>query len=247
MTKDIQKEFLSTITHEIRTPLTSIRGFSQTMLDNWDKLTDDKKQQFIQIISEQSERLMKLLENVLNVAKINSNENSTVLKEINLKSIIKKVLEMILVNNKNHEFILENLKENLSVLGDVDSLQQILINILENATKYSEAGSKIEISTGSFKNYNFIKIQDEGIGISELDQEKIFEKFYRSESYISSKTQGSGLGLYIAQNLAKKMDGYIEIKSPYKKDGKEFKGSEFTVFLPMFEIEKITQKVGENV
>ena len=135
MTTDIQKEFLSTITHEIRTPLTSIRGFSQTMLDNWDKLTDDKKQQFIQIISEQSERLMKLLENVLNVAKINSNENSTVLKEINLKSIIKKVLEMILVNNKNHEFILENLKENLSVLGDVDSLQQILINILENILK----------------------------------------------------------------------------------------------------------------
>lgn len=246
MTKDIQKEFLSTITHEIRTPLTSIRGFSQTMLDNWDKLPEDKKKQFIQIISEQSERLMKLLENVLNVAKMNSN-NDTVLKEINLKNIIKKVLEMLLVNNKKHEFILGNLKENLSVLGDVDLLQQILINILENAIKYSEDGTKIEISTGSFKNYNFIKIQDEGIGISELDQEKIFEKFYRSESYISSKTQGSGLGLYIAQNLAKKMDGYIEIKSPYKKDGKEVKGSEFTVFLPMFEIEKITQKVGENV
>lgn len=246
MTKDIQKEFLSTITHEIRTPLTSIRGFSQTMLDNWDKLPEDKKKQFIQIISEQSERLMKLLENVLNVAKMNSN-NDTVLKEINLKNIIKKVLEMLLVNNKKHEFILGNLKENLSVLGDVDLLQQILINILENAIKYSEDGTKIEISTGSFKNYNFIKIQDEGIGISELDQEKIFEKFYRSESYISSKTQGSGLGLYIAQNLAKKMDGYIEIKSPYKKDGKVVKGSEFTVFLPMFEIEKITQKVGENV
>ncbi len=246
MTKDIQKEFLSTITHEIRTPLTSIRGFSQTMLDNWDKLPEDKKKQFIQIISEQSERLMKLLENVLNVAKMNSN-NDTVLKEINLKNIIKKVLEMLLVNNKKHEFILGNLKENLSVLGDVDLLQQILINILENAIKYSEDGTKIEISTGSFKNYNFIKIQDEGIGISELDQEKIFEKFYRSESYISSKTQGSGLGLYIAQNLTKKMDGYIEIKSPYKKDGKEVKGSEFTVFLPMFEIEKITQKVGENV
>lgn len=246
MTKDIQKEFLSTITHEIRTPLTSIRGFSQTMLDNWDKLPEDKKKQFIQIISEQSERLMKLLENVLNVAKMNSN-NDTVLKEINLKNIIKKVLEMLLVNNKKHEFILGNLKENLSVLGDVDLLQQILINILENAIKYSEDGTKIEISTGSFKNYNFIKIQDEGIGISELDQEKIFEKFYRSESYISSKTQGSGLGLYIAQNLAKKMDGYIEIKSPYKKDGKDVKGSEFTVFLPMFEIEKITQKVGENV
>ena len=247
MTKDIQKEFLSTITHEIRTPLTSIRGFSQTMLDNWEKLSEDKKKQFIQIISEQSERLMKLLENVLNVAKMNSEDTNSVLKEINLKSIIKKVLEILLVNNKKHKFILGNINENLSVLGDIDSLQQILINILENAVKYSKENTTIEISVGSFENYNFIKIQDEGVGVSEKDQEKIFEKFYRSESYISSKAQGSGLGLYIAQNLAKKMGGYIEIKSPYKKLGKEVQGSEFTIFLPMFEIEKITQKVGENV
>ncbi len=236
---NIQNEFISTISHEIRTPLTSIKGFSQTMLDNWEQLDEEKKKKFLTIINEQSQRLIKLVENVLNVAKIDAatdaSDSEFVLREVNLERVVKKTIDLIKVNFKEHNFTIIPQKTPLNVLCDEDYLQQILVNILENAAKYSRAGSKVKVSFAPRGDFNTILIKDEGAGIASNDLDKIFEKFYRADDFLTSKTQGSGLGLYIAQTLARKMGGKIEVESTLGL------GTVFTIFLPVFEIEKLTR------
>ncbi len=138
---NIQNEFISTISHEIRTPLTSIKGFTQTMLDNWENLDDVQKKKFLKIINEQSQRLINLVENVLNVAKIEGQEGEPILREVNLEIAAKQTLDLIKLNFCEHNFIIHPFINALTSLCDKDWLQQILVNILENACKYSPPGS----------------------------------------------------------------------------------------------------------
>lgn len=233
---NIKDEFVSTLSHEIRTPLTSIKGFSQTMLNSWDKLDDEKKKEFVSIILNQSQRLINLVENVLNVAKIDSGFEKTILTKINVNLMIKNCVNLVSISHKDFEFKFNLAKNELFSLADNDKVQQILLNILDNAIKYSKNSKVIEIKTFNDKEYNVFSVKNFGSFIKEEDRKKIFEKFYRTDSYIASTTQGSGLGLYIAQNLAKNMGGYIDVKSIENE-------VEFLIYLPVYEIEEVTKKI----
>ena len=237
--KNIKEEFISTLSHEIRTPLTSIKGFSQTMLSSWDKLDDEKKKEFLKIILNQSQRLINLVENVLNVAKIDSNSENLVLTKVSINQIMQSSINVISMTYKDFEFIFEKSQNELFSLCDMDKTQQILLNILDNAAKYSNNSKKILVKTYSQKDFNVFSIKNFGSYIEKKDYEKIFEKFSRLESYISSSVQGSGLGLYIVKNLIQKMNGKIEINS-----SKEENFCEFLVYLPNYEVEKITKNIG---
>ncbi len=237
--KNIKEEFISTLSHEIRTPLTSIKGFSQTMLSSWDKLDDEKKKEFLKIILNQSQRLINLVENVLNVAKIDSNSENLVLTKVSINQIMQSSINVISMTYKDFEFIFEKSQNELFSLCDMDKTQQILLNILDNAAKYSNNSKKILVKTYSQKDFNVFSIKNFGSHIDKKDYEKIFEKFSRLESYISSSVQGSGLGLYIVKNLIQKMNGKIEINS-----NKEENFCEFLVYLPNYEVEKITKNIG---
>ena len=236
---NIKDEFISTLSHEIRTPLTSIKGFSQTMLTNWDKLNNDKKKEFLNIILNQSQRLINLVENVLNVAKIDSNTENLILVEIDVNKIIKNCINIVQMNYKDFEFDFKPFKNNLYCLGDNDKTQQVLINILDNSAKYSTNSKKIEIKTFNKNDFNVFSIKNFGSYIEKHDIKKIFEKFFRVDSYLTASTQGSGLGLYIANNLIKKMEGKIEVIS-----SKEENYTEFLIYLPVYEIEKSTKNIG---
>jgi len=236
---NIKDEFISTLSHEIRTPLTSIKGFSQTMLTNWDKLNNDKKKEFLNIILNQSQRLINLVENVLNVAKIDSNTENLILVEIDVNKIIKNCINIVQMNYKDFEFDFKPFKNNLYCLGDNDKTQQVLINILDNSAKYSTNSKKIEIKTFNKNDFNVFSIKNFGSYIEKNDIKKIFEKFFRVDSYLTASTQGSGLGLYIANNLIKKMEGKIEVIS-----SKEENYTEFLIYLPVYEIEKSTKNIG---
>lgn len=237
--KNIKEEFISTLSHEIRTPLTSIKGFSQTMLSSWDKLDDEKKKEFLKIILNQSQRLINLVENVLNVAKIDSNSENLVLTKVSINQIMQSSINVISMTYKDFEFIFEKSQNELFSLCDMDKTQQILLNILDNAAKYSNNSKKILVKTYSQNDFNVFSIKNFGSYIDKKDYEKIFEKFSRLESYISSSVQGSGLGLYIVKNLIQKMNGKIEINS-----NKEENFCEFLVYLPNYEVEKITKNIG---
>ena len=118
-------------------------------------------------------------------------------------------------------------------------MQQVLLNVLDNAVKYSLNSKKIEVKIKNEKDFNVISIKNFGNYISEEKTEKIFEKFYRIDSYIQSSTQGSGLGLYIAKNLVEKMQGKIKVNSSKEEDSVEF-----LIYIPVYEVEKLTKKIG---
>ena len=205
---DIQNEFISTVSLEMRTPLTSIRGFSQTLLNSWDKLDDESKKKFVKIIEEQSNRLINLVENILTVSKMNVDKPK--FKQVNVNSSIEKVVQMILQKYKEYNIVL-NLNKSLPCAKlDEDKFQQVMTNLLDNACKYSKPDKDIIVTTSfSPENKISIKVIDHGIGIDPMAREKIFEKFVRLENHLTSTTQGNGLGLYITKNLVESMQGTI--------------------------------------
>ena len=223
-----QEDFIATVSHELRTPLTSIRGFAQTMLASWDRLDDKSKKKFLGIIEQQSNRLINLVENILSVTKL-PNE-SLILKNIPINSSITPVIQIVQQQYKHHNFITLFDKSNPSVTVDLEKFQQIMINLIENAAKYSDEGSTVKIITSHTDKNVSVKIQDEGIGISDEDKEKIFGKFSRIDNPLTRKIQGSGLGLFITKTLADKMHGEIVVRSLDK-------GSEFEVIFPAYNIE----------
>lgn len=228
---NIQDEFISTVSHEMRTPLTSIRGFSQTLLASWDKIDEDSKKKFVKIIEEQSNRLINLVENVLTVSKINADK--PVFREVNVNSSIEKVIQMLSLKYKDYK-INPHFNTHLpTALLDEEKFQQVMTNLIDNACKYSDTKKEVEITT-SFSNSDFVKItvKDNGVGIKQEDYAKVFEKFIRLENHLTSKTQGNGLGLYITKNLVESMNGKISVSSELGK------WTEFCVEFPFYNQEE---------
>ncbi|HNW25552.1 MAG TPA: HAMP domain-containing sensor histidine kinase [Candidatus Gastranaerophilaceae bacterium] len=238
-----QQDFISTVSHELRTPLTSIRGFAQTMLNSWDALDDDNKKKFIEIIEQQSNRLINLVENLLSVNKLQSFKDDFIFKNANVSTLIEPIIQIVKHQYPQHEFQTDFNPKIPKIFVDVDKFQQIMTNLIENAAKYSNEGTKIIVKAdfSPCPDYLSIKVIDEGISINQEDYDKIFTKFSRLDNPLTRKVQGSGLGLYITKVLTEKMNGKInvtgsdegnvfEILIPTEnlenQAGKQFKGCE---------------------
>ena len=209
--QEAQADFISTVSHELRTPLTSIRGFAETLLTSGDKLSDEQKRKFLEIIKEQSNRLIKLTENLLAVSK--NNVEKLVLKKVNILPYVENSVRLISSQNTKNYFK-TNFDENISeILADTDKFQQIMLNILENASKYSNPETEICVNVSQNDKEIIIKITDNGVEIPEKDRERIFEKFTRLSSPLTQKTEGSGLGLYLTKILVERMNGKISAYS----------------------------------
>lgn len=208
-------DFISTVSHELRTPLTSIRGFADTLLTSYDRLTPEQREKFLNIIKDQSNRLINLVENLLTVSKMQSNKELMVYKTVDITPYIDASVQMIKNQYKTHKYICNYEKNLPKILIDTDKFQQILLNLIDNASKYSPENSTITVDAKQNFNDNtlIISIKDEGIGIKEEDLNKIFNKFSRIDSPLTRKIQGNGLGLYITKTLVEKMNGKINVES----------------------------------
>lgn len=206
-------DFLQLLSHEMRTPLTSIRGFAQTMINAYDKLSDEQKIKFLKIIDEQSNRLIHLVENMLMSSKYNKEADTFIFKSFNINEIIENCIQLVKIKHPNYSFVFKKNNSVPHVWADVEKTQQVLVNILDNACKYSPSCSKIEVILKTcFENGEekcIVSICDEGCGISEENKDKIFDKFTRLENLNTQNVEGSGLGLYIAKNIMEKMNGDI--------------------------------------
>lgn len=229
-TKDYE-DFISTISHELRTPLTSIRGFSQTMLSSWDKLDDESKRKFLNIIVEQSNRLINLVENMLSVTKLQNSKDNFIYKEVSIKPVIETITTIIKNQYKDKNFTIDIDKNVPPILADKDKFQQIMTNLIENAAKYGDDNTTITVKANINKDMVSIKVTNQGIEIPKEDYEKIFTKFSRIDNPLTRKVQGSGLGLYITKNLVEKMQGQISVQS-------ENHQTTFEVNLPAANIER---------
>lgn len=228
----IYSDFISTVSHELRTPLTSIRGFADTMLMSFDKLDKTQIQKFLTIIKEQSNRLIKLVENLLSISKIQVQHSNLVFKSVNAKSQIEQVADILKNQHPTHPFEIKCAADVPNILVDESKFQQIMINLMDNAAKYSyEKGVvTIEISNANKENFVSIKVKDHGVGIEPENLGRIFEKFTRIENHLTRKTQGSGLGLYIVKDLIEKMGGQIFVESSTELPNS---GSVFEILLPV--------------
>lgn len=241
----VYSDFISTVSHELRTPLTSIRGFADTMLVSYDKLDKEKLQKFLTIIKEQSNRLIKLVENLLSISKIQVQQNNLVYKSINAKSQIEQVLYIMKSQYPSHSFEFRFENNVPSILVDENKFQQVMINLLDNAAKYSyEKGSvTVKLAESSVENFVSIKVIDHGVGIEPENLERVFEKFTRIENHLTRKTQGSGLGLYIVKNLVEKMGGRILVDSSTVLPNS---GSTFEILFPIASYTNRSTKVLED-
>lgn len=247
---DNYEDFISTVSHELRTPLTSIRGFSQTMLASWDKLDDESKKKFLNIIVEQSNRLINLVENMLSVTKLHNAKENLILKEFSIKQPIETVASIVKNQYKDKTFEIIIDKSTPAILADTDKFQQIMTNLIENAAKYGLENSTITIKAGlsnskaieancySDSESVSIKVINFGSEIPSEDYEKIFTKFARIDNPLTRKVQGSGLGLYITKNLVEKMGGKISVNSTLKDGSKDVYVNTFEVILPAENIEQ---------
>lgn len=224
-------DFISTVSHELRTPLTSIRGFSETMLSSWDKLDDENKKKFLKIIVEQSNRLINLVENMLSVTKLQETKEDLIYKEFSIKPIIETTCSIIKNQYPDKSFEIQIDEKTPHILADKDKFQQIMTNLIENASKYGDENSAIIVKSSYTEENVSISVINQGIEIEKDDYDKIFTKFSRVDNPLTRKVQGSGLGLYITKNLVEKMGGKISVNSENHR-------TVFEVALPSANIER---------
>jgi signal transduction histidine kinase len=223
-----KSEFVHNISHELKTPLTLIRLFGETLKDK-KSLTEKNKQDAYDIITRESERLSYMINNVLDFSRIEMGRKEFNLKSGDLALAMQETLESYRYHLEEKGFsIQETMTQDLPpVEFDREAMASVLINLLSNAMKFSP--ERKEVTIGLFKKENSIVLQvsDQGIGISKKELGKIFKRFYRSEDHVVSESRGSGLGLTIIQHIAEAHGGRIEVESELGK------GSSFSFCLPI--------------
>jgi len=230
-----QDEFVSTVSHEFRTPLTSIQGFADTLLQYGDQLPEVEKRRFIAIIREQAGRLIRLVENVLDVSRMVHQPPELLLRGVPVQPVIDKVIRNIQAKVKakhpdvTRYFDVMTMPDDLQVWADADRLEQILLNLVDNAVKYSPANAIVRFSAALHPDDPdkvILKVQDFGMGLAPDVIPVIFNRFYRVENPLTQQVEGTGLGLYITRSLVSALGGAISVESTLGK------GSTFTVTLP---------------
>ena len=223
----MRRDFISNLSHELRTPVSVIRANSETLIDS---ALDDKKQAkvFAKAILHNAERLTDMVSSLLDLSRIEYGELKLNFEEINLNSYIENYIQSIASLAKKKDInILCKLQHKGSVNADVQAIERIMNNLIDNAIKYSNKGSDITILTSNEDdNYIKIMVEDNGEGISKEDKDHIFSRFYRTASARATENQGSGLGLAIVKHLVNSLNGEVGIES------KPYEGSTFWFTVP---------------
>ena len=223
---NLRKEFVADVSHELKTPITSIMGYSDTLLEcEYDKETQDK---FLNVISSEAKRMAKLVTDLLVLSRYDNNKVKREITEFDLGDLVKKCQEKVQleINKKGHEvecFVTANVPP---VKADRDGIERVVLNILTNSIKYTPDNGNIKIYVGFVYNDAYIKVIDNGIGIPEEDLNRIFERFYRVDKARTREMGGTGLGLSIAKEILDQNKGSIDIKS------EKGKGTEVVIRIP---------------
>jgi two-component system phosphate regulon sensor histidine kinase PhoR len=223
----MKSDFVSNISHELKTPLTSIIGFIGTILHN-STMDSATRENFLNIIHDESIRLLKLIEKVLNISRIEAGKIYYSMKKINIFDVVNNIKNLLLQEAAKKSIILNiNIFDNIpSFTADADAISRVIRNLCENAIKYSAVQTNVSLDISKQENQIAIKISDEGRGIPAENLNKIFDKFYRVYNSNTS-VPGTGVGLYIVKEIVEYHRGTINVES------KLGKGSVFSVFLPV--------------
>lgn len=223
---NMRKEFVADVSHELKTPITSIMGYTDTLLEgDYDKETE---KEFLNVVAAEARRMARLVTDLLELSRIDSNKKSVQKESFDLGELTKKCKEKLAIEIKKKKHKVECLvtADVPPVYADSDDIERVILNILSNSIKYTQEKGTIKIYVGFVYNDAYIKIIDNGIGIPEEDLNRIFERFYRVDKSRTRELGGSGLGLSIAKEVLDKNGGSIDIKSEVGK------GTEVVIKIP---------------
>lgn len=231
-----RRDFISNISHDFRSPLTSIKGYVEAIKDG--TIPPEKQDRYLDIILNETQRLTKLTTGLLDLNNLEQYGPYLKLKDFDLIEIIKPTLNTFEMKciEKNIAIYLNNHADHTIVTADKTKIQQVIYNLIDNAIKFTPAGKKITVTLTEKKEKIFISVQDEGIGMSEDTQKKIFDRFYKGDQSRGKDKQGTGLGLAITKEIIKAHNENIDVTST------EGAGSTFT-----FTLTKAQEKASTDV
>ncbi|MDO5038265.1 sensor histidine kinase KdpD [Clostridium sp.] len=236
--REMQEKFILNISHDLRSPLNVIMSANQ-MLENISGLID-KEKEYLKMLKRNSYKMLKLIENLIDITRLEKNYFNINKKNIEIVSFIESTIESIdrFAKQKDLTLVFDTNKEECIVAVDPQALDRICINLISNAIKFSDCGSDIFIYLVIDNNYINIKVSDNGIGIMDEEKSKIFNRFVQASS--NKEQKGSGIGLDLVKSLVELHDGNIIVES------KIGEGSTFTVTIPNIKIDNEEVKVSKN-
>jgi PAS domain S-box-containing protein len=224
--EQLKDEFIGLTSHELRTPLTVISGCLSTVLTEWDRLPTGEAQQLLREAILECESLSHLVENLLELSRFQAKQLTLYAEPTDIKNLVRETLNKIKRQAPSHKFVTSLPDGPLSINADPLRVERILYNLLDNATKYSPAGSRIKVSAVSEPERLVISVSDKGRGLSPDEQTKLFGPFQRLENSRPDRARGAGLGLMVCRRLVEAHGGEIWI------DSKQGRGSTFSFSLP---------------
>jgi signal transduction histidine kinase len=224
----LKSDFVANVSHELKTPLALIRLFAET-LELGRVQGADKAKQYYRIINKESQRLTQLINNILDFSRIEAGRKQYRLVRTDVGRVVQEVLDAYRFPIEQQGFTLEvEMGEDLPEAEiDPEAIEQALLNLVNNAIKYSPNEKYIKLAVRREGGRILISVSDRGIGVPKADQKKIFEKFYRAENSLVHETKGSGLGLALVQHIMEAHGGSVELESTPGK------GSTFTLTIPV--------------
>jgi len=227
----MQKEFVANVSHELKTPITTIKSYAETLIDGALEEPSIAKE-FLGIINSESDRMSRLVSDLLRLSRMDYEQTNWTKEKLNVNELIIDVCRKlkIVAKNKNIKMHVESISKDLNIFFDRDGFEQILLNIAGNAVKYTPGNGNIWVSAFEENQDVVISIKDDGIGIPKEDQIRIFDRFYRVDKARTRQMGGTGLGLSIAKQIAEAHDSKIIVNSEIKK------GTEVKTIIPRFEI-----------
>ena len=226
--EQVRTDFAANVSHELKTPLTSIRGFVET-LENGAIDNPEMAHKFLRIIMLETERLTRLINDILSISKLESGNDEVSIERLRLDKMAYDVADMLSIHAGEKEVTINchlN-REPVNIMGNSDRVEQMLINLIENAIKYNKPGGSVTVQVFSNGVEANVSISDTGIGIAEENLPRLFERFYRVDKGRSRQMGGTGLGLAIVKHIVRSMNGEIEVHS------KLGEGTEFLITLPL--------------
>jgi two-component system phosphate regulon sensor histidine kinase PhoR len=227
--EQLKSDFVATVSHELRTPLTSIYGFAETLLREDASFGEEDRASFVRYIASESERLNRLVESLLSAARLETGAVGLQLSPVDVAAVARDVAAWAGARSEHHTLALVLPPGGALADADADRVRQVLINLIDNAIKYSPDGGTVTVRVRKRRRVVELRVSDEGIGISERDQHNLFQKFFRVDAAMSRGIRGIGLGLYLVRGFVTAMGGRIWVESV------QGKGSTFVVELPASE------------
>ena len=223
-----RREFVANVSHELRTPLTNIKSYAETIISAGDELPPELHNNFMGVIVSEADRMTRIVQDLLTLSRIDYGKMEMNVSRFSFAKAVRSVYEAVALNAESHGHTLTfQCEENMpDVNGDRERIEQVVMNIVSNAIKYTPDGGRIEIRAGRSGKNVYVRVSDNGIGIPEKDLPRLFERFYRVDKARSRESGGTGLGLSIAKEIINQHKGDIRIESVYGE------GTDVTITLP---------------